>query len=404
LKTARQTTFSVLWDTGTRKRERDRKNTPPNSARATGDSTGKDPDPMTKQPASLAIALALAEQGWHVFPLSPVTKGPLANCKRCDPKTRTTHPIENCPCIAAGRWCHGVRAATTNPHRITAWWRAAPHAVPGIAAGPSGLVLIDIDTHGEPLPDDHATALLPGIDLRTELIGEAAWRDRTAFSTGRDSLNLLARLRGRRNPWPNDAAYQPLVVTTPSGGTHLWYRAPDGIALHQALASTRRALAWKVDVKAGWSYGIAPGVTTAAGTYTIASGTPATVGRMPDWLTDEVVRVAGPEHRDTTATLARSPAVAAVSADRGTRYLLTVLDRGDTQLRKRSGDDGRKQRLAALAYQAGGLIHLTKLTEHDVIDRLTDTGIASGLPARKAEDIARTSLANGQRRPLTIRH
>jgi hypothetical protein len=359
---------------------------------------------MTKRPAGLAIALALAKLGWHVFPLSPNTKGPLANCKHCDPKARITHPIENCPCIAAGAWCHGVRAATTNPHRITAWWRAGPHAVPGITAGPSGLVLIDIDTHGEPLPDDHATALLPGIDLRTELIGEAAWHNRGAFRTGRDSLNLLARLRGQRNPWPSDAAHQPLVVTTPSGGTHLWYRAPDGIALHQALASTRRALAWKVDVKAGWSYGIAPGAVTTAGTYTMTSGTPGTVGRMPDWLICEVVRVAGPEQRDNTAPPARTAVKATVSVDRGTRYLLTVLDRGDTKLRNKRGDDGRKQRLAALAYQAGGLIHLSQLTEHDVIGRLTDTGTACGLPPRQAENIARSSLANGQRRPLTIRN
>ncbi|MBS2536593.1 bifunctional DNA primase/polymerase [Catenulispora sp. NF23] len=372
--------------------------------RTAGYDIRKDRDPMTKRPAGLAIALALAELGWHVFPLSPSTKGPLANCKRCDTKVRTPHPIENCSCIADGRWCHGVRAATTNPARITAWWRRAPHAVPGIAAGPSGLVLIDIDTHGEPLPDDHATAVLPGIDLRIEMAGEAAWRNRDAFRTGRDSLNLLAHLRGRRNPWPGDAAHQPLVVTTPSGGTHLWYRAPDDVTLHQALASTCRALAWKVDVKAGWSYGIAPGATTAAGTYTVTSGTPANIGRMPDWLMREVIRVAGPEHRASTTSLARPTLAAVASADRGTRYLLTVLDRGDTQLRNKRGDDGRKQRLAALAYQAGGLIHLSQLTERDVIDRLTDTGIASGLPARKAEDIARSSLANGQRRPLAIRN
>jgi len=394
-----------LWDTRTRKRERVRKSAPHITlVRTAGYSTRKDPDPMTKRPAGLAIALALAKLGWHVFPLSPDTKGPLGNCKYCNAKARPAHPIQDCLCIADGAWCHGVRAATTNPHRITTWWRRAPHAVPGIAAGPSGLVLIDIDTHGEPLPGDHATALLPGIDLRTELCGEAAWRNRVAFRTGRDSLMLLARLRGRRDPWPHDAAHQPLVVTTPSGGTHLWYRAPDGVALHQALASTRRALAWKVDVKAGWSYGVAPGATTAAGTYTITSGAPTAVGRMPDWLTCEVVRVAGPEHRETTMPPPRSATSAAVGDDRGTRYLLTVLDRGDKQLQERRGDDGRKQRLAALAYQAGGLIHLTKLTEHDVIDRLTDTGIASGLPARKAEDIARRSLANGQRRPLTTRN
>ncbi|MFD0638435.1 hypothetical protein ACFQ9X_49645 [Catenulispora yoronensis] len=124
---------------------------------------------------------------------------------------------------------------------------------------------------------------------------------------------------------------------------------------------------------------------------------------MPDWLTGEVIRVASSEHRDTTPAPTRATATSTASADRGTRYLLAVLNRGDTQLREQRGKEGRKQRLAALAYQAGGLIHLTTLTERDVIDRLTDTGIASGINAKKAENIARSSLANGQRRPLTIR-
>ncbi len=96
--------------------------------------------------AAVQLALALAAVGWHVFPLSPTSKRPLANCDACrDGTGLAAHPIEACPCLPAGGWCHGVRAATTDPDRITAWWTQNPHAVPGVAAGPSGLVLVDLD-------------------------------------------------------------------------------------------------------------------------------------------------------------------------------------------------------------------------------------------------------------------
>ena len=88
------------------------------------------------------------------------------------------------------------------PRRITAWWRREPRAVPGVAAGPSGLVLVDIDAHGGPPPPNLATGLLPGIDLAAEPIPRDAWDDPARFRDGRDTLTLLARLRGGPRPWP----------------------------------------------------------------------------------------------------------------------------------------------------------------------------------------------------------
>ena len=167
-----------------------------------------------------------------------------------------------CPCLAGGGWCHGVRAATTDPARITAWWHREPAAVPGVAAGPSGLVLVDIDAHGGQPPPRLATGLLPGIDLAAEPIPRSAWDDPARFRDGRDTLTLLARLRGGPRPWPAGPEHQPVTAATPSGGMHLWYQAPaDG--LRQALSDPqgRYGLAWQVDLKAGWSYGIAPGAS-----------------------------------------------------------------------------------------------------------------------------------------------
>lgn len=70
---------------------------------------------------TIVKALALAELGIHVFPVntSGDTKVPLTPRGHLD--------------------------ATTDPDRITAWWDEFPEASPGVAAGPSGLVLLDVD-------------------------------------------------------------------------------------------------------------------------------------------------------------------------------------------------------------------------------------------------------------------
>jgi hypothetical protein len=180
------------------------------------------------EPPNLTLALELAARGWHILPLSPANKRPLGNCPDCTAEGGLpAHRIENCPCLPAGRWCHGVRAATTSPAVIAAWWRDEPRAVPGIAAGSSGLVLLDIDAHDAPLPADPATGLLPGIDLAAERLEPADW-NHDRYRDGRDTLKLLALLRGGPRPWPRDPARQPVSAVTPSGGAHLWYQVLRG--------------------------------------------------------------------------------------------------------------------------------------------------------------------------------
>jgi Bifunctional DNA primase/polymerase, N-terminal len=98
-----------------------------------------EPDPQPARPRGLTVALALAARGWHILPLTTAGKRPLGNCPACrDTSGALPHRIEDCPCILAGRWCHGVRAATTGPHRLTAWWRDEPAAVPASPPGPPG--------------------------------------------------------------------------------------------------------------------------------------------------------------------------------------------------------------------------------------------------------------------------
>jgi hypothetical protein len=349
-------------------------------------------------PGGLAVALELAALGRHILPLSPATKRPLGNCPACrDTPAGPSHPIGDCPCLPAGRWCHGVRAATTNPARLTTWWHAEPAAVPAIAAGPSALVLIDIDAHTDTLPSDLATGLLPGIDLAAEPIPPSLWDNPGRYHDGRDTLRLLAELRGGAHPWPTEPWYQPVTVTTPSGGRHLWYQAP-AEGLRQAISDPhgRYGLAWQVDIKAGWSYGIAPGAATRAGHYQIRSGDLASPGRLPPWLAREIIRVTSPPARPAGRAAPAPPA----KPDRSSAaYLSTVICRGAAALTVMT--DGRRRALSALAYQAGGLLAWSGLPHDDVISQLTDAGTAAGLTPRDARSIATRALANGAASPLT---
>ncbi|MGH3698064.1 MAG: bifunctional DNA primase/polymerase, partial [Pseudonocardiaceae bacterium] len=76
-----------------------------------------------------AWALHFAARGWHVFPITPGAKRP---------------PVID-------RW---ETRASTDPDQIAHWWRHTPYSI-GIATGPSGLVVIDLDTAkpGESVPD-----------------------------------------------------------------------------------------------------------------------------------------------------------------------------------------------------------------------------------------------------------
>ena len=343
------------------------------------------------------LALKLAALGWHILPLSAASKRPLGNCPACrtQPGTYGHHP-DACPCLTDGGWCHGVRAATTDPATITAWWQREPSAIPAAAAGPSGLVLIDIDNHGSPPPPDLATGLLPGIDLAAEPLPRHLWDHPARYRSGRDTLHLLAQLRGGPRPWRPCPGHRPVSVTTPTGGTHLWYAAPGIDGLHQVLAdpSGRHGLAWQVDLKASWSYGVAPGAATGKGTYHVTGGNLARPGRMPDWLAAEIRRITAPRPAPNR------PQVVAVGDGRGpAAYLATVITRGAGRLVGMT--DGRQRALSALAYHVGGLLGWSGADSGQVTGQLVDAGITSGLSASLATRIVRRAIANGIERPVT---
>ena len=121
-----------------------------------------------------------AGRGWAVFPCRPGDKRP-----------------------AVDKW---EQRACADLERVSRHFPQGDNI--GIACGPSRLVVIDLDTHGQ-LPDDWR---LPGI------------------TDGRDVFAQLAEWAGQTN-WP--VTYS---VATPTGGWHLYFAAPDGSKIRNSAS------------------------------------------------------------------------------------------------------------------------------------------------------------------------
>jgi bifunctional DNA primase/polymerase-like protein len=181
----------------------------------------------------LGVALAAAARGWHVFPLRPGTKQP------------ALHGYDRCPRTGDCAQKHQgwEQRATTNPARIhTAWGRRAYNV--GIACGPSGLVVIDLDTSK---PGEHPPQ---------------PWTGMVGIGDGQDVFTVPAE-QATGDPLPA-ATY---TVATPSGGLHLYYAPLAGVALRNTEGDRGRGLGWKVDTRAHGGYVVAAGSVVAGRTY-----------------------------------------------------------------------------------------------------------------------------------------
>ncbi|MYZ34782.1 MULTISPECIES: bifunctional DNA primase/polymerase [unclassified Streptomyces] len=346
-------------------------------------------------PDVLSIALWCARQGWPVHPLASRRKTPPANCRDCqDPR----HSYRECPCIPQGRWCHGFHAATLDAGRIRRWWTEQPGFGVGVACGPAGLVVIDVDAHETPLPG--RDRLLPGIVIPPSV-------PLHGLQHGFHSLALLAALRGAEDPARDGAT---LRVRTPSGGLHIWYTAEPGHKWRcSAGSASGRALAWQVDVRACGGYIVAPGTRTAAGTYRILGPTrrPAP---LPDWLAVELARTghrpAPPSRRDRTAPVpqrARQAVLAAGGGSRPAEATLTTVLAPVFDCATVAEGAGFTEKLNRAAYTAGGLVAAGHLAATDAEAAL----VAAAVHVRpgqehRARRIIQSGMNAGRRRPLEL--
>ena len=118
---------------------------------------------MTSDNANLTAALALAAAGVKIFPAG-ADKRPLFK-----------------------RW---QEIATTDHDIISDWWRGVPYALPAIACGVNGLLVIDLDRH----------------------------------ANGSDGVSAFNALVAQHGGLPPDVP----MVKTPNNGLHLYFRQPPG--------------------------------------------------------------------------------------------------------------------------------------------------------------------------------
>src|SRR5215469_8450981 len=173
----------------------------------------------------LSSALTAAELGWHVFPCAPGTKRPALK----------------------GNW---QDLATTDPGRIRSWWTRQAYNI-GIACGPSGLVVIDLD-----------------IDPASDAPGGPG-----GPASGAASLELLCRAHGQRYP---AGTY---TVDTPSGGCHLYFTAPA-----TPVRNSTGRVGPLIDIRADGGYVIGAGSRISARAYgTRGDFLPLTLP-LPAWI------------------------------------------------------------------------------------------------------------------------
>ncbi|WP_405869360.1 bifunctional DNA primase/polymerase [Streptomyces sp. NBC_00005] len=300
--------------------------------------------------AQLTSALDAASRGWHVFPLRPGDKRP-----------------------AITAW---EQRATTDPERITRCWTHAPYNI-GIATGPSGLVVVDLDTPKG--PDDTPPAEWTHPDIR-------------------DGMGVFFALCQRHHWDSHLVTYEPHdgireltpdthVVKTPSGGTHLYFATPEG----EPLRNTAGKLGWKVDTRAAGGYVVAAGSTVNGQPYATVHG--AAVAPLPTWLTKLLRPAPLPPQRPITVALA--------TRDRRTAFLSAAVN-GELARVSGSGEHQHNTALYLASVALGQLVAGGELSEADVTGWLLSAALQVGQGEREARRTIASGLRAGANRPRRV--
>lgn len=175
--------------------------------------------------SKLSLALQYASKGWHVFPI----------------KKGTT----NKPRVKWGS------DATTNEKTLRGWWKAWPEDNIGIATGPSGLTVVDVD-----------------------------------MKHGKNGQKTLDDLELDYGELPHT-----LAAITPSGGHHLYFSGDARTTVEQVGPG--------VDTRGSGGAGgyvLAPGSSTDVGEYEWRESSQIPVAPIPEWIQHLAGRRADREH------------------------------------------------------------------------------------------------------------
>jgi hypothetical protein len=294
-------------------------------------------------PRLLAAALAATRRGWPVFPVAPYGKRP-----------------------AITDWPH---RATRDPDQLAAWWERAPYNI-GLACGPAGLLVIDLD---QPHTDQAPPARWGAVDIRD----------------GRAVLASLARDAG--HPDPSDT----YTVATPRG-EHRYFTVPT--ADLPAARSTTGTLGWLIDTRAAGGYVLAAGsvrhIDGQRRYYHRTSPASAEPAPAPQWLLEALAPPAGP------------PAGCAEPPRHPDAYIRAVLQAETDQVRRAAVGTRNTtvfhaaRRLGQLA--AAGLLDHEQIAAALYAAAVHHVGIDGFTDAETARAIS-NGLRHGHRHPRTAR-
>ncbi|MER5410734.1 bifunctional DNA primase/polymerase [Streptomyces sp. NPDC002769] len=278
----------------------------------------------------LNAALTAAARGWHVFPLRPATKRPALHGEASCPRTGV--------CEAGHlKW---EQRATTDPDRIRATWSRGLFNV-GIATGPSGLLVVDLD-----VPKDNSNGDAPD---------------------GATTFGALCERTGHTIP----DTYRTRTV---SGGSHLYFTAPAGAR----LTNTAGTIAPLVDTRAWGGYVVAAGSITPAGLYEALSGS--LMAPVPSWLLSIVRPAPKPIQAPPGAVVGQSRRYADVALAAETRNVAAA----------QVGE--REAKLFRAARALGRFVAWGDLPRHVVEQALQTGGEAAGLSASECRSTLRSAL------------
>ncbi|MFJ5302162.1 bifunctional DNA primase/polymerase [Streptomyces sp. NPDC088350] len=281
--------------------------------------------------ALLRAALKAAERGWPVIPLRPRSKVPALHGERRCPRTGD----------CAGGHRTFEQRATTDPARIERCWSAGPFNV-GIATGPAGLLVVDLDT------------LKPTDDEGTP--------------DGATNFLALCERAGQAVPATRR-------IRTPSGGQHLYFTAPPTAR----FANTTGTLAHHIDTRAWGGQVVAPGSETPHGPYTVLDDTPVT--NLPEWLQKALTAPQKP---------ATPPVMPTPARDTG-RYAATALEREVTAVAT-TPQGGRQAELLRAVRAVGRFVAWGDLDRTTVEAAFTCGGESAGLSPAECRNTIRKAL------------
>ncbi|MEW2084176.1 bifunctional DNA primase/polymerase [Streptomyces sp. NPDC005283] len=280
-----------------------------------------------------------AARGWHAFPLIPGDKRP-----------------------AIRDW---AERATTDPERIARCWAHAPYNI-GIATGPSGLVIVDLDMPKS--PDD-----TPPADWAAH-----------GVTNGADVLKVLCDQHGQ--PYPSTT----YTVRTWSGGTHLYFAAPEGEELRNTTGDSRTGLGWKVDTRAVGGLVVAAGSTFGGRPYTVVDNSP--VRALPGWLLELLRPAPLPPQK---------PITIALPSDRRGKWLRAAVN-GELERVTRAQEGERNSALYIASVALGQLVSGGALGEGEVTEWLAAAALQTGQGEREARRTIASGLRAGAKRPRTV--